>query len=339
MMHKKICLTSNRSVGCTFVDWSIHFLSGQTKFYQAEDDRWLDLTTNPLGKENAHNHLKNHPKGYDSTLQVFEKFNKQSTGIFSVYPGSLTVKHAYKKLNLEFDQEKINEANDYSHQDFAKIFDLCHEYNTKIIYIHSDSEIDLYHLETRHTTTEFFSKPGVGPVADVADEFEGLFFDNAIEGFKESTHIWDVKERKALNFNIPNFKSTYPTYPTIELEHFWVDSRTVWTLGEETMRKILDYVELKLDNDRLTAWLPIYNKWQTIQFKHLNFCYVFPHIIESIINNWYYELDNLSLIQEIAIQSYLIRKHNLNLKTWQLSKFPSNTKDLHALLEPNIHQF
>jgi hypothetical protein len=155
-MHKNICLTSNRSVGCTFVDWSIHFLSGQTKFYQADADQWLDLTTNPLNEGNAHNHPKNHPRGYDSTLQVFEKFNKQSAGIFSVYPTLLTVNHAYKKLNLEFDQEKINEVIDYRHQDFAKIFDLCYERNTKIIYIQSDSEIDLYHLTPRYTNTEFF---------------------------------------------------------------------------------------------------------------------------------------------------------------------------------------
>jgi hypothetical protein len=335
-MHKKICLTSNRSVGCTFVNWSIHFLSGQTKFYQADADQWLDLTTNPLDEENAHNHPKNHPKGYDSTLQMFEKFDKQSAGIFSVYPAPITINHAYKKLNLEFSKEKFSEVTDYSHQDFAKLINLCHECNTKIIYIHSDSEIELYHLEPRITTTEFFSKLERGSVVDVASEFEELFFDTSTKAYKDSKYVWDLRERRALNFNIANIKSTFPN---LELKHFWVDSRTVWTLGEETMRKILDYVELKLHNDRLTAWLPIYNKWQIIQFKHLNFCYVFPHIIDSIINNWYYELGNLSLEQEIAIQSCLIRKHNLNLKTWQLSKFPRNTKDLHALLEPNIHQF
>ena len=33
----------------------------------------------------------------------------------------------------------------------------------------------------------------------------------------------------------------------------------------------------------------------------------------------------------------LIYKYGLNLKTWQLEKFPNNTKQLHELLEENIH--
>ena len=45
---------------------------------------------------------------------------------------------------------------------------------------------------------------------------------------------------------------------------------------------------------------------------------------------------NLDIFQEAAIQRELLYKHNLNLKIWQLEKF-KNTKQLHNLLEPNIH--
>ena len=44
----------------------------------------------------------------------------------------------------------------------------------------------------------------------------------------------------------------------------------------------------------------------------------------------------LDIMQEAAIQRELIYKYNLNFKTWQLEKFQS-TRQLHALLEPNIH--
>jgi hypothetical protein len=47
---------------------------------------------------------------------------------------------------------------------------------------------------------------------------------------------------------------------------------------------------------------------------------------------------NLDFYKEVIIQNALLYKQNLNLKNWQLEKFPANTQDLHKLLEPNIHQ-
>ena len=57
-MNKLICCTSNRSVGCTFLDWSIHFLSGQNKFFNVDQRAWIDLAKNPLDTLNAHGHKK-----------------------------------------------------------------------------------------------------------------------------------------------------------------------------------------------------------------------------------------------------------------------------------------
>jgi hypothetical protein len=68
----------------------------------------------------------------------------------------------------------------------------------------------------------------------------------------------------------------------------------------------------------------------------LQFEYNYKHIVESIVNNWSYPID-LTFDQEIVIQHCLIYHYGLNLKTWQLEKFPNNTQDLHKLLEPNIH--
>jgi len=76
--------------------------------------------------------------------------------------------------------------------------------------------------------------------------------------------------------------------------------------------------------------------WQKKQLDLLDFCYNQPHIVDAIVNNLYYEID-LTFDQEIIIQHCLIYQHGLNLKTWQLEKFPNNTQDLHKLLEPNIH--
>lgn len=69
----------------------------------------------------------------------------------------------------------------------------------------------------------------------------------------------------------------------------------------------------------------------------LKFYRSLSHIVECIVQGGYYELPALSLEQEAIIQHCLIYQHNLNIKTWQLEKFPSNTIRLHQLLEPNSH--
>ena len=98
----------------------------------------------------------------------------------------------------------------------------------------------------------------------------------------------------------------------------------------------MNWVELPIDNDRYNQWVPIYEDWQQIQMNSLRFQYNYKHIVDCVVNNWSYNID-LTFDQEVVIQHLLIYQHNLNLKTWQLKKFPGNTKDLHLLLEPNIH--
>jgi hypothetical protein len=71
----------------------------------------------------------------------------------------------------------------------------------------------------------------------------------------------------------------------------------------------------------------------------LNFCWNIDNICESIVNNYYLDIGayNLDFWQEAILQHILIYKYKLNLKNWQLEKFPTNTQALHKLLEPNIH--
>ena len=45
----------------------------------------------------------------------------------------------------------------------------------------------------------------------------------------------------------------------------------------------------------------------------------------------------MNFYKEVMIQQALIRRHSLNLKTWQLETFPANTQELYKLLEPSLH--
>lgn len=358
MLHTKICVTSQESVGVTFIDWSIHFLSGQTQFFNISSNRWIELVSNPFDQYNAHNHKKNHPAGYAETNETLDQFDQQNTGVFTVYPQHFRFIQIVKKLNLILDKNNINydviNQNDvinqiveYQQKDYADLFKLCAQRGTKIIYVDSSPEINLYYTNFRSPRAFLFDntqtdRVGViidnhqhGAQSDLATEFEEYFFKDAIAAYDNLTDVWDIRERQALNVR-PFHRNR--TLLDFSLPHLWIDSRSFWTMGEKYMHKILAHVGLQMDPDRLHLWKPIYAKWQNAQFKYLDFCHVLPHIIDSIINGWDYKLGDLTFEQEIVIQHCLIYQHNLNLKTWQLVKFPVNAKDLHGLLEPNIHQ-
>ena len=113
----------------------------------------------------------------------------------------------------------------------------------------------------------------------------------------------------------------------------------LWLNGENKIPDILKFLKLNIDYEKYQQWIPIYKEWQKKQLKILNFCWNVEYICKSIINNYYLKIDtyNMDLWQEAIIQHILIYKYNLNLKNWQLERFPDNTQDLHTLLEPNIH--
>lgn len=339
-MKKIICTTSANSVGATFIDWSMHFLNGQTHFYHANSGKWIELVDNPLNSTNAHNHKKNHPSGLKETMHTLKMFNQQPNGIFSMYPTLLRLWMAAEELGITLDQNNHNSAINnqllaHCDSDFIKQFDLYNKKNIKVVYIDTSPDMQMYFANQRHVGSYKFKNKLASNVNDLCDEHEQFYFSDSLNTWKDLNNVWDIRERRALNFR-PSYIDTKLNF---KFSHFWVDCRTMWTLGEDTIHNIMDYVELSIEPKRMQLWLPIFKKWQQIQLTRLNFCYVLPHIVAAIVNDWDYDLGNLSFEQEVIIQHCLIYQQGLNLKTWQLDKFPSNAKDLHRLLEPNIHQF
>ena len=77
-MKKIVCSISTLSIGCTFVDWSIHFLAGKDQYYSFELQQWIPLVSNPLTDCNAHGHDRNHPGGIEN-LKIISEILKQSS--------------------------------------------------------------------------------------------------------------------------------------------------------------------------------------------------------------------------------------------------------------------
>lgn len=328
-----------RSVGCTFIDWSIHFLSGQNDFYNASTGSWLPLTKDPVNSINAHGHLKNHPIGQKQLEEFLKTFDSLDPNRFySAYPVHLLLNTAAAELKI--DTNNINKDLDkifnYIVNDYNQLLETCYQQNAKLIFVANNTTIPFYFLTVRFLGY-WLRKPGLIHSVDAQiEEFQETFFDKSISTWNNLglCNIWDVRERRALNLRIVSNPDKIVT--NLKFPHLWIDCLNFWTRGDTLIQTIMDYVELKIIPDRFESWNVIFKKWQKIQLDALQFDYNCSHIVDAIINNWYYEID-LTFEQEIIIQHFLIYKHNLNLKTWKLEKFPNNTQLLHQLLEPNIH--
>jgi len=302
---------------------------------------WIELSHNPITKINAHGHRKNHPMGYTATKFVFDRLSCQGdSGVFSSYPFKLHLDSAARKIGVPVSQlhdtNVLSKVKQYILEDYNKILDLCEQSQTPLIFVAQDPKTALYHQNIR-SLERFSTNPGrPRSEQEAINHIQEFFFKEDLEKWKKLnlTNVWDVRERIALTTK--PFETDANLKFNLQHPHLWINCQDLWTCTATAIKRIMDYLGLIIVPNRWQHWLPVCNTWQQKQLSLLEFCYTQPHIIDAIVNNWYYEI-NLTFEQEVIIQHCLIYHHNLNLKTWQLEKFPGNTQELHKLLEPNIH--
>jgi hypothetical protein len=342
-MNNVFCVTSYNSVGCTFIDWSVYFLSNQSQYYNVKSSRWLPLSQNPLTGLNSHGHEKNHPQGYDTTKHFIEHIESLSSNqLHSIYPWALLPGAVADYLNLSpesiGDPDTLKRITQFKKDDYNELLNFCHTKQIKTVFVQADPGSILYYQKKRVLTYLLLDYKTVATnIQQLNDEFQTVFFNNSIADWQSRglTETWDVRERLALDTR-PFDQDLIDFVPDLQHPHLWINSLDLWTRTPDILEKIMKFLELPIDCEKFNQWLPICSKWQKIQLDILEFCFNQEHIVNAIINNWHYEID-LTFDQEVIIQHCLIYQHGLNLKTWQLEKFPKNTKDLHKLLEPNIH--
>jgi hypothetical protein len=334
-----VCVTSKSSVGCSFVDWSINFLSGSDEYFKINNLQWTPLSYNPITDYNSHGHKKNHPAGANATACYINEFLKQSPGLYTMYPCMLHIDDACQQLNIQ--PHQVADFYDQIHQllinDYQNMIECCVDHNVKVIYVHSNPQAIGYFWNIRSLDRQILKSEPYRDSEHARLDFQKVFFDNSVNTWNNLNlnNNWDVRERIALDIR-PYDSKFYNDVGTI-LPHHWVDCQDLWFNTTDVLVSIMKFIKVSINQQRLNQWIPIMQSWQLIQKKQLKFYYALDHIVNSIIHNWYYPLESLSLTQEAIIQHCLIYKHGLNLKTWQLEKFPSNAQDLHKLLEPNIH--
>lgn len=336
-MSTIICCTSTVSIGCTFLDWSINYLGGKTKFLSLQHG-WIDLVADPLTNTSAHQHLKNHPLGFQGT-RTYVEFLESKSNYFSIYPYHQKLHTAASELNIDgtcLTNDNLIEIIQKITDDYQQMIEYLYNKGAKIVFLELSDDYPLYFLEAREKALLF--KETTLPVTQdqVRDDIDSLFFSDSKQSWQEQglTEIWDTRERLALCVRPFSKKSLQVEIKQPILK---VNALDLWYHGEHKILEILDYCNIEICKDRMAKWLPLFNKWKNIQLKTLEFQLLHKDILNAIVDGKSMAID-LNFSQEVVIQHCLIYQYNLNLKTWQLDKFPNNTLELHKLLEPNIHQ-
>ena len=339
-MNKVFSVIQRSPSGATFLDWSIHYLSGQTHFYQVKTHTWKQLSENPLinegGALNSHLHPKNAALGNKMAIKYIEELSnlEVTDKLFSICFADLKINKAMDILGLGIEDmtspEKMKSILDAIDNDFKNGLNTHSQHDIPIIYIHNDMLSAGINWNKRNLCS-LISDEEHNSVDEVASEFFQIFFNET----NSSDNVWDKREYRALN--IRPFKVTARHHPLINQTHMWIHNLDLYALIDEILPEVLDFLGINLNHDRYLKWKPIAYRWQKIMNKNLSFFRNLDHILNYTVNGYSYDISNLTFNQEVIIQHMLIYKYGLNLKTWQLEKFPNNTKQLHELLEENIH--
>lgn len=339
---KIYCVTSMYNVGCTFLDWSILYLSGQTQYYQVQQQQTLELPLNPLTSINAHGYKKNHPHGLKNLLHTVDVLNQQvNCKLTSIYPGPPHLDAIAMEHSIAIDHSL--KASMYSllhHQrtEYNNMINYCFAQSIPVVYVAVDPSFATFMIVPRSQDRMTWQDRSAATEFEAQDELHRLLYNDQNDFWEKHnlTNRWDQRERLALDLRPLEISHPQNTQG-FNHPHLWIDARDLWYRGDILIHSALEFLELPCDTKRLDDWQAIYHSWRKLANRNIEFAVNLDHIVNSIVMGWYYPLPDLDLYQEAVIQHCLIYKHNLNIKTWQLSKFPNNTQLLHDLLEPNIH--
>lgn len=312
-----VCFASRYSVGATFLNWSYHWLAGHDKNWNHHTGMTV-LPSNPNTGVNAHLFAKNYHSGNDQWHQYLAEYRALGqTQTITFYGGA---------------DEDV---------DFAAAFNTISSEIPVVLLVESTQD-SWYFLKARRQNP-------VGNNQSLTPEehksYQQQYLKNIIEIYFKNDldvmekNIWDIREMLALNFRYILPTSSYLNLLDLSKPHVYVDARELWFDGESCMHRVMLHLGQSVQQDRLPQWRVAYKDWQLSQFDILKFGWYLPHIVKSIVKGYNFDMSHvrMDLICESVIQGMLIHDYNLNLKCYGLEKFPSNTLDLHQLLEKNIH--
>ena len=346
-MKNKICTISYTPLGQTFLSWSLYFLHGETEYLKINDKQvnYHKLPDSPISGINAHGYKKGYIVGSNGLLKSLDIINSQpnQSRIYSVQPIGLRMSTVAKLLyNKPADSEvltpeELKNILDFTYEDVNKIPKICCEQNVNLIYM-VDNNIHNYYYRPRTILKNLKTDKHPDTILDTLIERVKWNFPGLDKKFNNFSTIWDLREGLAMGMDATSTQTPGMDY---KLPHYYLEATSLWFDGCYTLKNIMNYCGLTIDNDRWDTWKNIYYEWQeTAHLKRLRLTRNIDHVCKSILNSWNHDLTqyNLDIIDEAFIQHILIYKYDTTIKGYNLDRFPKNTRDFHNLIEPSFYE-
>ncbi len=275
-------------------------------------------------------------------MEMLKDLSVNGKNITTLYPRPLPIDEILSKLDIKVETVTTPILNDqilkFQIDDYYKMLNSCQDQDIPIVFVESDPKFVGYFWVTRSIDRKLLCDKPANSVAEIKKEIDDYYFPDSIKVWKslKLEDIWDQRERMALDirpFDLAGFPKFGLTRPYLH-----INCSDLWNLCPQVIKECCDYLKITIQENRWDHWMSVSKNWQQIHHQNLRFFNQLDHIIDAVVNNWYFPLPNLDLYQEAIIQHCLIYRHDLNLKTWKLDRFPDNTKKLHELLEYNIHK-
>lgn len=328
------------NAGGHFIDWSILFVSGQ-EHYVTPNGSIIPLIINPdtRNNRNLHAHETTMAAGFDHLKQIIKIIQDSKVAVANIYCTRAMHNHVLAKIygaDCRMDSstfEQREHANSIIEQDNQAMLEWIQQQQLPLIFVdYLPADIKSIVYNDRFPA---FNNKEMGTVDTLWSTINQTFFTQAEQSF--SNEIWDQREKYALTLQPVQYEAGLYELINQQVPHLYYNTDAIWNDMPDCLVEMCNFLNLTIDPVRFELWHEQYRHWRE---KHdIGFARDFDRIIDSIVNNRWMSLTRyrLDFFKEVLIQQALIQKHNLNLKTWQLTRFPDNTQDLHKLLEDNIH--
>lgn len=318
--------------GGHFLDWSIRYVCGQLP----SDTDVADWSS----RRNWHHHDSIMVGGFQALQHRCTELRQHSPRDFeNIYALPLSLTAAVHQLHgLRIDQsshQQRQEAVRHIHADTTEMLTWAQDHGLVPVII-GYAALDWYSVVYNNRSVQDLEGRPLQDQHQVFDQYLDCFFDQARQRWDQDT-VWDRREMLALIWRFDQLPLHLDQVYDAQRPHLRYDTDDVWNNLPAVLQEICLELDLAIDHTRLQHWHSVYQQWRELHDpyfgRHLD------RIIDAILHNKYLSLKRfrMGFWHEVLIQNQLLIKHRLNLRTWQLEKFPDNTQELHQLLEPSTH--
>lgn len=305
-----LIFTSILPIGCTFLDWSFHWLAGGNKYYSDNKKEWTELVLNPLRESDAHQHEKNHPCDVAEWTTMSSNFDSVKSNIPLTYYGYSQSIDGLKKC--------INDILGF---------------NNRIVLFYSNfyrpRNIPGYRASIKGDYEYFY------PI-----DTRNLYFKETILGRGSGKKSTLAEVRRIIFLNMKNLfwgPDLFPWSGNDFLKSnnlYLIEHNQFIKNGMETMQDLFQKINLKIDDTRVPAWIKIHKEWtctmQSVLFYNNIMSLICDRITESIIKKQFFQPVSMDVFCEAWLQYQLLEKYQFYIteEGENLESFPKDFSNL-----------